>query len=208
MGIRYEGFTDDERALYADRKWPRPKCDVCGKPLVSLETSALVFDYWKPAERRRGEHPFIAHFDCFDDGGTYVIPLHRIAVWGNDANPHAVRDSVCMWRAHLGDKDWWRDDAATDLVRAWGFATAIIERKGPRGSRVNPSPALRARVLERDGFRCRRCGNGTQHARLVVDHVVPVTQGGKTTEGNLQTLCEPCNQGKAARPPHPHDFLS
>lgn len=70
------------------------------------------------------------------------------------------------------------------------------------------TPSVRARILERDGFRCRRCGNTPINARLVVDHVVPIALGGKSTEGNLQTLCEPCNVGKGARPPHPHDFLS
>lgn len=68
------------------------------------------------------------------------------------------------------------------------------------------STGQRTRILERDGFRCRRCGNGPQHARLVIDHVVPVVLGGTRRDSNLQTLCEPCNQGKGARPPHPHDL--
>ncbi|MDB4893132.1 MAG: hypothetical protein JWL61_4987 [Gemmatimonadetes bacterium] len=25
-------------------------------------------------------------------------------------------------------------------------------------------------------------------------------------DDNLQTLCDPCNQGKSDRPPHPHDW--
>ena len=68
------------------------------------------------------------------------------------------------------------------------------------------SPVLRARILERDGFRCRRCGNGPRDARLVVDHITPVALGGETVDTNMQTLCEPCNQGKADRLPHPHDL--
>lgn len=68
------------------------------------------------------------------------------------------------------------------------------------------SPRTRARVLERDHFRCRRCGSGPNDDRLVVDHVVPVAAGGKTEDGNLQTLCETCNLGKSDRPPHAHDL--
>jgi 5-methylcytosine-specific restriction endonuclease McrA len=64
----------------------------------------------------------------------------------------------------------------------------------------------RTRILERDDFRCRRCGAGPRDERLVIDHVVPVALGGESCDTNLQTLCEPCNQGKGARPPHYHDL--
>lgn len=81
-------------------------------------------------------------------------------------------------------------------------ADAIAADENPR--RI--SPALRARVMERDDFRCRRCGSGPRDARLVIDHVVPVAAGGTGVESNLQTLCEDCNSGKSDRPPHPHDL--
>jgi hypothetical protein len=68
------------------------------------------------------------------------------------------------------------------------------------------SARLRASVFERDNFRCRRCGAGPQDSRLVVDHIMPVALGGSTDENNLQTLCETCNLGKAARYPHAHDM--
>jgi 5-methylcytosine-specific restriction endonuclease McrA len=74
--------------------------------------------------------------------------------------------------------------------------------------RIVITASVRSRIMERDGFRCRRCGNGPADARLVIDHIVPIALGGKSTDGNLQTLCDPCNAGKAARPPHPHDFIS
>lgn len=88
----------------------------------------------------------------------------------------------------------------------------VRRRRGPSpyGSparRRDPiSPATRARIMERDGFRCRRCGAGPRDERLVVDHVVPVALGGSSDDENLQTLCDPCNIGKGARPPHPHDL--
>lgn len=74
----------------------------------------------------------------------------------------------------------------------------------PRGDR-SISPSLRAFVLERDGFRCRRCGSGPDDGRLVIDHIDPVALGGGSEAENLQVLCDPCNAGKGAREPHPHD---
>lgn len=35
--------------------------------------------------------------------------------------------------------------------------------------------------------------------KLHVDHIVPVSRGGKTVMSNLQTLCEDCNCGKGNR---------
>lgn len=57
--------------------------------------------------------------------------------------------------------------------------------------------ALRYDVLRRDGFKCVRCGRGREDGvKLHVDHIVPVSRGGKSTMDNLQTLCEDCNCGK------------
>jgi 5-methylcytosine-specific restriction endonuclease McrA len=41
---------------------------------------------------------------------------------------------------------------------------------------------MRAFVLERDGFKCRRCGCGPDDRALTVDHVVPFSQSGLTEE--------------------------
>jgi 5-methylcytosine-specific restriction endonuclease McrA len=56
--------------------------------------------------------------------------------------------------------------------------------------------AVRQRVIERDGGRCRKCSSTTQ---LQVDHIRPVAKGGVTTMSNLWTLCAPCH---SKRPGH------
>src|SRR6266853_1406281 len=43
--------------------------------------------------------------------------------------------------------------------------------------------SMRAAVLVRDGGRCRKCRRATN---LEIDHIVPVSKGGKTEESNLQ----------------------
>ena len=56
---------------------------------------------------------------------------------------------------------------------------------------------MRYDILRRDGFKCVRCGRGSADGvKLHVDHIVPVSRGGKSTMDNLQTLCEDCNCGK------------
>lgn len=57
--------------------------------------------------------------------------------------------------------------------------------------------ALRYEVLRRDGFRCQICGaTAADGYKLHVDHIIPVSKGGKTEMSNLRVLCERCNMGK------------
>ena len=59
------------------------------------------------------------------------------------------------------------------------------------------SNSLRYDVLKRDGFRCQICGRTAQDGvKLHVDHIIPVSKGGKTEMNNLRTLCSDCNKGK------------
>ena len=56
---------------------------------------------------------------------------------------------------------------------------------------------IRYNVLIRDNFTCVLCGaTAKDGAKLQVDHIIPVSKGGKTVMSNLQTLCEKCNKGK------------
>ena len=65
--------------------------------------------------------------------------------------------------------------------------------------------AMKADVVERDGFKCQICGKHlttcTEAKRFVklgtglfhIDHVVPVLQGGRATMENLRLTCPECN---------------
>ena len=58
--------------------------------------------------------------------------------------------------------------------------------------------SLRYDILRRDGFRCQICGATAQDGvKLHVDHIIPVSKGGKTEPSNLRTLCDRCNLGKS-----------
>ena len=55
---------------------------------------------------------------------------------------------------------------------------------------------MRFAIYERDGWRCRKCGRQTDN--LEIDHIIPISKGGKTTMDNLQTLCARCNKEKGS----------
>lgn len=54
---------------------------------------------------------------------------------------------------------------------------------------------LRFYIYERDGYRCRKCGSENN---LEIDHIIPISKGGKSTPNNLQTLCHKCNYEKGS----------
>jgi len=56
--------------------------------------------------------------------------------------------------------------------------------------------SLRMFVWQRDRGQCVEC---EAKERLEFDHIIPVVEGGATTERNIQLLCETCNRKKGRR---------
>ena len=59
---------------------------------------------------------------------------------------------------------------------------------------------LRNAIKKRDNYTCCICGNSIYkepNLLLEVDHIVPISKGGKTEADNLQTLCWRCNREKS-----------
>ncbi|MBQ9472253.1 MAG: HNH endonuclease [Ruminococcus sp.] len=66
-----------------------------------------------------------------------------------------------------------------------------------KAERRKMSQDLRYRIMKRDNFRCVLCGRSAKDGvSLHVDHIKPISKGGKTIESNLRTLCSDCNLGK------------
>lgn len=70
------------------------------------------------------------------------------------------------------------------------------EKRRQDGRQSMPA-ALRAMVIERDGFRCVYCGQ--EDGPFEVDHVVPVSKGGGDHPENLCCACRACNRSKGAK---------
>ncbi|CAB4131417.1 McrA Restriction endonuclease [uncultured Caudovirales phage] len=59
----------------------------------------------------------------------------------------------------------------------------------------------RLNVYARDKFTCQYCGVRFMSEDLTFDHVLPQSQGGRTSWDNIAACCVPCNRGKANRTP-------
>lgn len=64
-----------------------------------------------------------------------------------------------------------------------------------RIERAKVTNRLRFAIYKRDGYRCCKCGRKTED--LEIDHILPISKGGKTHPNNLQTLCKSCNKNKS-----------
>lgn len=110
-------------------------------------------------------------------------------------NVAAEKFVTLLTEVHSGSGDL-KMDAEYHVNRA-------IDRLGltepPRPKTVNRktiSNGKRRQVWDRDDWTCKLCGG---HAKLTIDHIIPVVAGGTDDMDNLQTLCFSCNASKGAR---------
>jgi 5-methylcytosine-specific restriction endonuclease McrA len=55
----------------------------------------------------------------------------------------------------------------------------------------------RGNIYLRDNGECQYCGISIERKEATLDHVVPVSKGGKSTWENCTTACAPCNASKS-----------
>ena len=100
-----------------------------------------------------------------------------------------------------GRSYWYKDEFYT-FKEILNFVKIVKQHKeymqSTKYQRSILSDSLRYDVLKRDNFTCKICGASflNDGVKLEVDHIFPISKGGKTEMNNLQTLCERCNRGK------------
>lgn len=99
-------------------------------------------------------------------------------------------------------------DVVMDIDNLNRFVVYLAEKikfnKSAAGQRALMTSRLRESIKQRDSYTCRCCGaslSSEPHLLLEIDHIIPVSKGGKTTEENLQTLCWKCNRSKGNKTP-------
>jgi len=99
---------------------------------------------------------------------------------------------MVLEKAHVLE---WYDD--------WIVHSANWETRVPAvmmlHERQKPKQSVRfskGNLFLRDRWCCQYCGCSVDRKSATVDHVLPVSHGGKTTFDNTTTACGPCNAGK------------
>ncbi|MBQ3210221.1 MAG: HNH endonuclease [Oscillospiraceae bacterium] len=113
------------------------------------------------------------------------VSIHVVVIYITPKGRHHYRNEA-VYDEH---------DIRAAIDKAKNREQKKAERKDQRSLMT---PTLRYKILQRDGFRCVLCGaSRNDGAILEVDHIIPVSKGGLTTESNLRTLCRECNRGKS-----------
>lgn len=79
------------------------------------------------------------------------------------------------------------------------LSSKIKFNKSIKKQRALMTLELREKIKKRDNFTCKICGlSTTQEPNLLleIDHIIPLSKGGISSEDNLQTLCWKCNRKK------------
>lgn len=85
------------------------------------------------------------------------------------------------------------------IIEHFKYVQQVISFKNSKEyQRQLLTQSLRYDILKRDNFTCQICGRSKKDGvKLHVDHIIPVSRGGKTEPDNLRTLCQDCNLGKS-----------
>lgn len=146
-----------------------------------------------------------------------------VGLWTLADREGRLEDRPKRIRAELFPFDSFDVDSMLDRLQADGFVTRyeadgvqyvqienFVKHQDPhykeKASEIPPPPGRedaiiatgvtrtqRARILERDGYTCVSCG-AKEH--LCIDHILPVSRGGDSSDENLQVLCMSCNTKK------------
>lgn len=78
-----------------------------------------------------------------------------------------------------------------------GFETTL-KQYNSKAQRQLMTKELRKQIMERDNYTCQNCGKYMpDEVGLHIDHIKPISKGGKSVPSNLQVLCSKCNGKKS-----------
>ncbi len=122
-------------------------------------------------------------------------------------NKEAYKERAGKWGAANGDKvkrfkENWRKNNP-EYWNEWRADNPELARMHSQRRRAHEhaaegtyTPAEWKSLCAEYDYKCVKCG---QQVPLTVDHVIPLSKGGRNSIDNIQPLCGPCNSGKKDR---------
>ncbi len=185
--IKYSDITSDE--FYLDR------IDFCLEFTNNLK--ALRNNFFELTKSIKDELPFFVRLFATKYKLPFWICNVNLSIHDYE-NPYFVFSYVSP--AGRSAQEYFIDITPEILERIRGILYEKISRVGHRKvQRRAMTNDLREAIKQRDHYTCCKCGNSVYNEPnllLEVDHIIPVSKGGKTEASNLQTLCWRCNRKK------------
>lgn len=123
------------------------------------------------------------------------------------ADPEKFKKRVKKWRSDNPDYfGKWYEKSGRRVVRRWALDHPNKRRESWQRRRALlrgcvVSAADIAVVIERSGGLCCGCNTLVPDGMRHIDHIVPLSKGGRHEQDNLQLLCYRCNLSKGSKPP-------
>ena len=135
-------------------------------------------------------------------------------------NPSEMKFSLRTFTVHSNTRhynprtgDWWYDESPDESTFKHDLAPhEILERVqilakynfemteyqyNVDNQRKLMTLELRQQIIARDNGICQICKKKCDPGEIEIDHIKPVSKGGKTIPSNLQVLCSKCNRQKS-----------
>ena len=124
----------------------------------------------------------------------YISGKYNLYPMEPEPHQHRLILQTCLWCGSILSEDQiqYCSTVCEQRFSSW----LHIEQATRRGIRPPFWNIIRRKVLERDGARCQICGS---NADLSVHHIIPLSEGGDSTMGNLRCLCFSCHQKEHGR---------
>ena len=170
--------------------------------------SAPLFIPFDDVDRQRVDLSLIAKTIVEKDMRRSEHNVYVNTLWDDEKN---------LLRVYFGNKYFFIRQLQTELDKLSGDFPTSNDGDNTIGERIDlksltlfglcsAAPETGRRIKDgvysgakRDGqYHCHDCGKKSPHKALFqIDHIIPMSKGGKTTPDNLQLLCRSCNQKKS-----------
>lgn len=121
------------------------------------------------------------------------LDINKIEVFEYNGYDNFFNGDVCFLKCEKYEQ---KKDAKIFIDPDSPLKICVSKPKVKREKKENKSAQKKRQIIyERDGYKCLKCGE-KDLSKLTLDHVIPISWGGKDNIKNLQTLCGNCNHKK------------
>ena len=110
------------------------------------------------------------------------------------------KKALCLVYSEKAKVLKYSDHLIQGVGRVFRVPAVMLLIKVVRGIYRNRVPFTKKNVLIRDQYTCVYCHR--RQTGLTIDHVIPVSRGGRNDFDNCVACCKSCNTKKGARTPH------
>ena len=132
----------------------------------------------------------------YNSGKEYVFTLYRRVTGYKQVNHQKYKhETLCTVEEFTCSYEYLHE--RENKLHEINFQSTLNEWN-TKDQRKLMTHKLRQRIMERDNYTCQMCGKYMpDEVGLHIDHIVPISKGGKTVESNLRVLCSKCNGHKS-----------